>query len=265
MRDTPAGSVELVTPDEAAIETVKVVFEARRRGQPGEIRRNDATWPIRLGLVPEPWGEERWKGFLAVHRDPSGTPDGYVRYTGAHRWEAGVPRARITVQELVTASDAAYAALWRYLLELDLAETVVAEDRAEHERLPWLLTNARAAHPSEVGDGMWVRLFDVPRALAARATTGARSLVIEVVDEDAYGGRQRLLLDASPDGASCRPTDRLPDLVIPVAALGGAYLGGTRLRDITLVTGVDEHRPGAVAVADAVFRAVDEPVCSTFF
>jgi len=60
-----------------------------------------------------------------------------------------------------------------------------------------------------------------------------------------------------------RPT--VSDLTLHVAALGAASLGGTRLRDIVIGTGVDEHRPGALAEADALFRTADEPWCSTFF
>ena len=114
-------------------------------------------------------------------------------------------------------------------------------------------------------DGLWVRLFDVPRALEARTYEREGSLVLEVVDDEAWGGTRRLLLDAGPDGATCRPTDRSPDLTLPVAALGGAYLGGTRLRDLVVATGADEHRPGALAEADALLRTADEPWCSTFF
>ncbi len=78
------------------------------------------------------------------------------------------------------------------------------------------------------------------------------------------GRAQRLVLDASPAGAHCRPTDGLgPDPAR--GALGAASLGGTRLRDIVIGTGVDEHRPGALAEADALFRTADEPWCSTFF
>ena len=117
----------------------------------------------------------------------------------------------------------------------------------------------------DAGDGLWVRLFDVPRALEARTYERSASLVLEVVDDEAWGGTRRLLLDATPEGATCRPTDRSPDLTLPVAALGGAYLGGTRLRDLVIATGADEHRPGALAEADALLRTADEPWCSTFF
>jgi predicted acetyltransferase len=118
---------------------------------------------------------------------------------------------------------------------------------------------------SDLVDGLWVRLFDVPRALEARTYATAGSLVLEVVDDGAAGGRSRLALDAGPDGATCRHTGRDADLVVPVAALGAAYLGGTRLRAVVIGTGFEERTPGALAVADGLFRAADEPWCSTGF
>ena len=174
-------------------------------------------------------------------------------------------RGRVAVQELHALTPDAYAGLVQFLLELDLVATVKLEGRREDEPVRWLLTNARAAQQADAGDALWVRLFDVPRALEARAYERAGSLVLEVVDDAAWGGTRSLLLDASPEGATCRPTDRSPDLTLPVAALSGAYLGGTRLRDLALATGADEHRPGALAEADSLLRTADEPWCSTFF
>lgn len=48
-------------------------------------------------------------------------------------------------------------------------------------------------------------------------------------------------------------------------SLGTAYLGGTRLRDAVLADGHDEHRAGALALADSLLRTADEPWCPTFF
>ncbi len=147
---------------------------------------------------------------------------------------------------------------------MDLVATVRAGGRSLAERLPWLLTNGRAAVPSDIGEGMWVRLFDLPRALASRAWEREGRIVLEVVDPE-LGAPVTLALDASPDGATCAPTGRSPDLTLHVAALGAAYLGGVRLRDATVATGADEHSAGALALADALFRTADEPWCSTFF
>jgi hypothetical protein len=90
-------------------------------------------------------------------------------------------------------------------------------------------------------------------------------VVLEVADPDASGGRLRVELDAGPDGATCRTTTRSPDLSLDVSALGAAYLGGTRLRDAVTATGFDEHRPGALAATERLFRTADAPWCSTFF
>jgi predicted acetyltransferase len=261
---TATGSIEVLTPDHEAMRTVMAVFEAWRPRQAGEIRRRERGWEVRLGLAEEPWGE-RWKGWLLLHRDGAGVVDGYARYKADAKWEHGAPAGELEVTELVALTEAAYADLVRYLLEIDLVRTVKLAGRRETERVRWLLRNARAARVTAGGDGVWVRLVDVPAALEARSYERAGRLVLEVVDDAAWSSTRRYLLDASPEGVTCHPTDAAPDLTLPVAALGGAYLGGTRLRDLVVATGADEHRQGALAEADALLRTSDEPWCSTFF
>lgn len=263
--DRPAASgVELARATAERIPDLRGAFERMRVAAQGEIRRRELTWAYRLGLTEPGWGDP-WKGFLALRRDTAGEVDGYVRYTAKEEWVHGVARYAITVQELVAATGEAYDALWRFLLELDLVATVTIEDAREHERLPWLLVDARAARAEDPGEALWVRLFDVPQALEARTYERADRLVIEVLDEPAHGGRQRLMLDAGPDGARCRPTTAAADLVLPVAALGAAYLGGTRLSHAVLETGVDEPTPGALRRAEILLHTAVEPFCSTFF
>lgn len=263
-RGAPTTGVELVTPDETVREEVRAVHEAWRVRRAGEIRRGPSSFDVRLGLVDEPWGG-RWKGFVALRRDAGGAVDGFVRYKALRTWDENQAGAIVEVQELYGLTGEAYSALWRFLSELDLLATVRANGRPLDEHLPWLLTDARAARFTDVVDGLWVRLFDVPRALEARTYAASGSLVLEVRDETAAGGRWRLALDASPDGASCRPTDRDADLVVPVGAVGAAYLGGTRLRDAVIGTGHEERTTGALATADRLLRATDEPWCSTGF
>jgi predicted acetyltransferase len=259
----PATGIELVVPPETGLATIRGVFEEWRRRQPGEIRRSDHRWDHDLG-AESAWGE-RWKGFLIVHRDGSGTVDGYARYRAEEKWEHRQPRSVVKLDELHALTHAAYAGLWRFLAEIDLVATVTAAGRSPGDRLPWLLTNSRAARTSDVGEALWVRLFDVPRALEARTYERSGSVVLEVVDPEASGGRVRVHLDASPAGASCRVTDRSPDLTLDVQALGAAYLGGSRLRDAVLPQGADEHRAGALRDVDALLHTLDEPWCSTFF
>ena len=258
------GAVELATPSEAMKDTIRDVFEAWRPTQVAEIRRRDIGWQFRLGLRPEPWGDG-WKGFLVLHRASSGSVDGFARYTASSREHGQLPGGELTVQELVALDDAAETALWRYLTSIDLVVRVKAEGRSASERLPWRVTNPRAATVGDIADGLWVRLLDVARSLAARRYEREGALVLEVVDDLAPGGRHRLALDATADGATCTPTDRSPDLTVPVAALGSVYLGAHDLRDVVIRTGVDQHTAGALATASALFRTAREPWCSTFF
>jgi predicted acetyltransferase len=263
MRGSRVGSLELAPRDATTRDVMRSVFNAARRQRAGEIRRLDITWDLDTGLVEDPFEGERWNGFIVLHRNVAGDLDGYARYL-AVRGDRGA-ESTIEVEDLQAIDDDAYADLWRYLLSVDLIVTVRAVHRPLTEPLPWLLEDARAVAFDRHRDVVWVRLFDIPRSLEARAYERAGSLVLELVDDGIAGGRRRWRLDASPDGAACRATDASPDLTIPVAALGAAYLGGTRLRDAARATGVEEHRAGALALADALFRAADEPWCSTPF
>ena len=260
----PAANVDFVPANEETRDVMKRVFEAWRMRQPGEIRRRDFRWDFDLGLREDAW-DPRWKGFVVFHRDASGTVDGYARYRAEDKWVLGQPRNILTVDELHALTVDAYAALWRFLAEIDWIATVKAERRSPTERLPWLLTNARAVRASDVGDGMWVRLVDIPRALEARTYEREGTVVLEVVDPETPGGRVRVRLDAGADGATCRPTTRSPDLTLDVAALGAAYLGGIPLADAVAARGADEHRRNALRKADRLLRTLDEPWCSTFF
>lgn len=264
VRGEATGSIEIAPLNEATRDSVRAVYEVARHRVAGEISRGDATWDIDVGLESDAFEGTRWTGFIALHRDDAGTVDGYARYKTEPKWGRG-PAGEIEVRDLHALNDTAYADLWRFLLSVDLVAVVKAPNRSVEEALPWLLSNARAIDVERLRDRLWVRIFDLPRALEARAYERAGSVVLEVVDDGAWGGTRRWRLDAGPDGARCTPTDADAGLTVPIAALGAAYLGGSRLRDAVRATGCDEHRTGALAEADAIFRTADAPWCSTPF
>jgi predicted acetyltransferase len=158
--------------------------------------------------------------------------------------------------------------LWRFLAQMDLTATIRADTRREHEPLPWYLLDGRAARASGRTEFLWVRVLDVERMLGERRYERDADLVLEVTDRVGSGdgpaaGRYRLMVG---DGsATCARTDAEPDLTIDVRPLGAAILGGTRLVDASRAGGATEHRPGALAAADALFRTADPPWCSTWF
>ena len=260
-----SGSIELLDIDEAAVDLARDVYERARRQQPGEIWRRPITWKSDFGLAGRAWGET-WKGFLAIHRADDGTVDGFARYHAEAKWEHRQPRGTLTVDDLHAVSANAELALLRFLADVDLVTTLRIEGRTPTDRLRWLLTDPRALRIDELGDGLWVMLHDVPAALEARRYERTGSVVLELTGTGPdFAGRTRVALDAGPDGAQAAETRVPADLTIHAAALGAAYLGGSRLRDAVLATGVDEHRAGALDEADALLACRDAPWCSTFF
>ena len=269
--DPDAGRIELVRADDETLELARDAYDRWRIRQPGEIWRRPITWRDDFGLADDVWGN-RWKGFLVLHRDGAGTVDGFARYHAEEKWVDRQPQNKLIIDDLHGVTDAAELALWRYLFAVDLVTSIRADRRSPAERLPWLLTNHRAAVPDTIGDGLWVKLLDVPAALEARTYERSGSVVLELVDVDGADAnrdrierRIRVALDATPDGAAATLTDRSPDLTVHAGALGAAYLGGTRLSRAALARGFDEHRPGAMAEAEALFVTAETPWCSSFF
>jgi predicted acetyltransferase len=248
---------------DVARKLLPVIFDEVRLQRPGELARWDLRWDMNLGLIELP-GRPRWQGWVAVHRNVDGRPDGFARYHVEEQWADRVHQSTLVVDELAGVGPSVEADLWRFAFGVDLIATIKATTRSPDDLLPWLLTDKRAAKMTERGDFVWVRILDVPAALGGRAYDRTGSVVLEVTDELGLAGG-RFVLDAGPDGADCRPTDAEPDLTLPVAVLGSVLLGGVPLRTLAAAGQVDVHDPGALTTADGLFRWPITPYCSTWF
>lgn len=261
VRHRPAGTVEYVDRDTAR-DLAPEVYERYRRKRPGEISRPDHFWDVDFGILRYPSWPERKPALHVVARDPAGAAIGVARYRYEEKWELRRPQGQVTVQMFVTADTAAESLLWHHLLSLDLVASVRVEDRPADELLPWLLTDARHARPSDRTDFLWLRPLDVAGMLSARSYLVSGKVVLEVVDATGLAGG-RFALDGGPNGASCVRATASADLTLDAGALGSAYLGGYGVRTLADAGLVDEHSTGAVATADAMFRSPVAPWCST--
>ncbi|MER5206077.1 GNAT family N-acetyltransferase [Streptomyces sp. NPDC002825] len=247
-----AGSVE-VLPRADCAELLEDVYDRYRRAQPGALSRPHRWWARRAGqppIAPAP-------RHVAVHRDADGIPDGYASYT------VGDDRT-LTVDEVIATSDAVFTALARFVLEHDLVGTVVFKHVPPEHPLRWQFADLRAAEVGTPGDWLWVRLLDVPGALTARGWFTDGELVLDV-DDPFLGEHGRYLLTVRDGKAACVPTDREPDLSLDVRDLGSVYLGGTAPSTLVRAGHVRAHRPGAAALADALFRGEGAPHCLHWF
>jgi predicted acetyltransferase len=259
----PNGQFRLVDRD-TALAQFPSVYDSVVAGHPGLLRRSPVHWRRRTfeGAAP-PAGMTRRHYVLY---EVAGEARGYAAYRARDHWTDDLfPTGEVMVQELMAVDSEAYAAMWSYCLNIDLTTRVKAHQRRLDEPLPFLLADPRRVR-TELADGLWVRLVDVPKALGGRRYAAAASVVIDVVDDFCPWNTGRFRLDADAEGrASCDATDASPDLRIAARELGAAYLGTTRLRTLAEARLVDELTPGALDRVDRMFGWHQPAWCAEVF
>jgi predicted acetyltransferase len=191
--------------------------------------------------------------------------DGWTVYRIERSWPDGIARNVVQVTDLAATDPTAEAALWRFLLDLDLISEVRAPKRPTDEVLRQRLNEPRRLRTTTLRDDLWVRVIDVPATLAARRYLVEDELVLEVVDSFRPQTDGCYLLAAGPQGASCTPTRRSADMTMDVATLGSGLLGHSRFQLQSRAGLVTEHRTGAAQRADLMFGSTDVPFCRTSF
>ena len=242
----PRGQTVLLPREEAMPLVGRIYDEALR---PGGVERSEILRDHRFAPVGED-KEKAW--FYAVHLGDEGEPDAYAVYSMKHEWPRSIPSGTIEVRESMASTPSGYAAIWRFVFDVDLAGTVEAWGRPADEPLFQLLREPRRLRFGLV-DGLWVRLIDIPTALEGRSYTRDGRVVFEVADRfrPTNDGRYALIVE---DGEGrCQRTDEEPDLVGSVNVLGAAYLGGASFEQLELANQVDERRDGSVRMADSMF------------
>ena len=278
------GRMRTVDVDEA-FRLFPPLYETLRREVPGSLTRDETMW--RLGLLwdePSAAGEQGPKS-LAVH-ERDGVPDGYVIYRLKPGWDARGPKGEVYVREVVGVTPAVQLEVWRWVLDLDLVGRITSDRLPVPPTLLLALAEPRRLGAT-IGDGIWLRILDLPAALEARRFAAPGILVLRVADAFCPGnaGTWRIEVgDPAPGegpAGACRPGQVTaveegvaagaaavavePDIDLDVADLGAAYLGGVRFSDLLAADRVRELRPGAVRLADAMFASDRTPACATGF
>jgi predicted acetyltransferase len=252
----PAGAARFVTPEEAR-GLFPPVYDAVRRERPGMTSRDGDWWEVRLLRQPD---DEKSAPRRFVVLELDGEPVAYAIYRTHFGFDGGSASSRLVVREALGATPHATAAIWRFVLDVDwMAAVEVPLAPPDHPLFLLLAAPRRARY--RMGDGLWVRLVDVPAALSGRSYGDGGPLVLEVRDAicEWNDGRWRL------EGGECSRTDEEPDLALDVSALGSAYLGAVSFTALRAALRVEELREGAVERADALFAWRPLPWCLEIF
>jgi len=253
----PVGGAVRLLDRSGMVETLAAVHDALPLSRPGAIERTAGWWESALGRHRA----GRDPLLVAVHTGARGDDGSLVATVERSRDpEAGDV---LRVEDLYAVSTAATAALWRFVLDVDLVGTVEGWLRPLDEPLELILADPRDCATSGHEDETWLRLVDVPAALAARRFGTGPPVLVAVHDGmlPTNSGVYRIA-----DGAAERvPGSPEPDLACDVAGLAMAYLGDRRPSELVAAGWWTADDPAAATRADAAFATDVTPWCGTYF
>jgi predicted acetyltransferase len=263
---TAHGRLHFLTIDEL-LEQAPALLERVRLSSPGQIE----PWPLLfrrlLGLLGD--GKESKTLRVVRYDDVAGTPQGFVLYRVTES-DAEMFGHTLEVIFQTSATDDAYAGLWRFIFEMDLVGEVTTKLRSVDEAFAWQISDFRAARKTTQRDHLWTRILDVEKALGARSYSAHGTIVLEVTDSLGYA-EGHFLLDIADDGrATVGPLlgdvpDNAAHVALDVNALGALYLGGVSAVTLTRAGRLTELREGSASAVDASFRSAVTPWLSIWF
>lgn len=254
------GSVRLIAHDEA-LRVLPPLYERLRKRSAGFVSRSRDWWENRtLGDRPD---QRRGAGPLVralCERD--GRAAGFAFYRIAQEGSTVEDWKKIVrVIELHGVDEAARRDLWRFLLEIDWTDVV----RAQH--LP--VDDALILHVDRINnlglrvyDGLWVRVLDVPSALAARGFVGDGRVTVEVTSDPQFADNVGTW---TVEPGRVRRSSRRPDIRLDVQALGSSLLGGFTFADLARSSRAEEAARGGIARADRHLAVERAPWCPEIF
>ena len=260
--DLGGGSVGEVEREEWLV-AAEPLYARLLADRPGWLNRDPDWWQVRLH-DPQQGRRGATAMRFVLHYSERGRVDGFATFRVKGGDQGDIPGSEVQVTEIEASEPSAYAALWRFLLDLDLIRKFKRGHAPVDEPLRYLVADPRMIS-TELTDGTYARLVDVPRALEARTFASDLDVVMAVSDPLLSHNDGSFRLQAGPDGAQVSRTRHPADVNLSVADLGAIYLGGTLLSSLYAAGLVQERTGGAVAAISAAFASDRAPFCADHF
>jgi predicted acetyltransferase len=249
----PAGRCRMIDADEA-MRLLPPLFDRFCSSRAGLMARTEAWWRHRI-LRDASYDRHGGTPLRRVVYEADGEPQGYLLYRSNSDGDGD--ERQVHVVELAGLDGEAEKALYGVACNVDFVDEIVLWNQPVESPLSLLLEDPRMLQ-RKIRDALWVRLMDVPRALAARTYTDEGRITFGLRDSSLPDNEGSYSLDASPSGADCTRTKSADaDIEMDVADLGAAYLGGMSFRALARA-GRARGSDAALARADALF-ATDPP------
>ncbi|SDS21172.1 GNAT family N-acetyltransferase [Microlunatus soli] len=260
--DLGSGSTDEVD-QQTFLAAAPALREAITAGRPGLMSRDDRWW---RDVLNDPERHRGGAGPLrfALHFADDGRPDGFASFRVKRESSQTDLGREVIINELEGDNPQAYAALWRWLLDLDLVRAFSKGSAPVDEPLLHLVRNPRMIK-AELTDGAYARINDVPAALQARRYAADVDLVLQVVDDFLTDRGGVFRLAGGADGATVTPTDRSPDLTVTSRQLASLYLGAVPARELAAAGVLGDHDPAVIGRFDRAFGTERAAYCHDFF
>jgi predicted acetyltransferase len=255
------GVPRLVDAEEAGT-LFRRIYEQARLRRAGMLTRNDAWWEHRVLADSESWREGKSEHRYIVYEE-EGEPTGYAMYRQKGKWDDQLPDGVVSVTEVVAATPDAHRGLWSYLLNVDLFPNVEYWNLPFDDPLPHLLDNHRRV-TRRLEDALWLRLMDVPKALAKRGYEHDGVVVFGITDTSSHSTAGTYRLEVVDGVGQCERVDVAPELELDISVLSRLYLGGggaPALAAAGWITG----SPEAVSALHRIMRTDVAPWCPEVF
>jgi len=241
-------------------DSMRTAYERFHEATRGSLERPGYYETWLRGYDWEEQSEDRAQR-IAVRLDADGQPDGFVVWAVKEVDDD----YEVRVRDLIGVTPQARLALWQFVADIDLTDVAVATT-PNLDPLPLALVDHRIVRVRQRPDHVWVRVLDVPAALAARPWFADDVLTVRV--HDPLGHADGLftvgVADGRADVTPAEDADADADVELDVETLGALYLGGVRVQGL-----VDAGRVTGSADALQRFAAMVDggpaPRCATHF
>ena len=257
----PTGKVRMISAEER-LKVIPPLYERIRKDTPGMYERSNTWWEFHSLFDPEHMRHGASAFFSAV-LEIDGKPEAYVVYRVRSKWaDDATPRSTVEVHEALATSPEATREIWRFVFGIDLVTRITAYYLPVDWPVLLMVDEPRRLRFS-LSESLWLRLVDVPSALAQRSYASDETIVLEVSDVFCPWNEGRWKLDTGSGRAE--RTDDEPDLRMKVNALACPYLGGFTFSELAGAGRVHEVTPGALDRADHAFATGRAPWCPENF
>ncbi|MDO5677903.1 MAG: GNAT family N-acetyltransferase [Propionibacteriaceae bacterium] len=246
------GSIEYVHPSFLKDHWHRLVTEHQLRYR-GAVSHQNAHFLMDTGQWDSSENGPSRSLRCVVHFDDDGVVDGFALFV-----PKGWDDTPITseVRKVCAADQSVNRALWKAMAEMDLVERLIYPLSPPGDPLAASLVDPWAVQAQAGDDPVWLRILDLPSAVAQRQFDGEGTVVVAITDSMGYcEGTWRIRAEAGHGTAE--PSEAEPEVRLPVDALAAMWHGDRTASELAL-SGLLDGAPAAIGRLSRLFQ-VDEP------